>query len=98
MGRDLLLQPPFIIFVETALIVVDEDGGRYAHCVAKQKPFPDSVSRRHDSTCGVMLTNARLPGMSNQNSFRKLFIIHLPSSDLFGCAHEVAKPHIIEVS
>jgi len=37
------LQPPFIIFVEAALVVVDEDGGRYVHRVAKQKPFPDSA-------------------------------------------------------
>jgi hypothetical protein len=43
-----------------------------------------------------MLTNARLPGMSNQSSFRKLFIFHLPSSRLCGCAHEIAKPLIEE--
>jgi hypothetical protein len=37
------LQPTFIIFVETAFVVVDEDGGRYVHGVAKQKPVSDSA-------------------------------------------------------
>ena len=69
-------------------------------CMALQsrRPSLTPLSRRHDSTCGVMLTNARLPGMSNQSSFRKLFIFHLPSLNFHGCAHEVAKPHIMEVS
>ena len=42
----------------------------------------------------MILTNARLPGISNQSSFRKLFIVHLPSSYFYGCARDVTKPHI----
>jgi hypothetical protein len=38
-----LRRPTFVVVVETALVVVDEDGRGDMHRVAKQKSFPDAA-------------------------------------------------------
>jgi hypothetical protein len=92
------LQPTFIILVEPALVVVDEDGGRYVHRVAEQKPLADSAFpqacldlRRDVDEC---------PPSRNVEPKLLTEALHLPPPffELYGCAPDVAKPHIVEVS
>jgi hypothetical protein len=37
--RRKLLQPDFVVVVETALVIADEDGGRDVHCIDQDQPF-----------------------------------------------------------